>query len=44
MQSLGMLVGKRFEEKRKMKILKGVTGALKPVYTRIASSPQILHA
>ena len=30
-----MLVGKRFEKKRKMKILKGVTGALQPVYTRI---------
>ncbi|KAL0035494.1 hypothetical protein WJX77_008879 [Trebouxia sp. C0004] len=29
-QSLGMLVGKRFEKKRKMKILKGMTGALKP--------------
>ena len=36
-----MLVGKRFEKKRKMKILKGVTGALQPVYTRIASSPSI---
>ncbi|KAL0038217.1 hypothetical protein WJX79_008741 [Trebouxia sp. C0005] len=29
-QSFGMLVGKRFEQKREMKILKGVTGALKP--------------
>ena len=27
-----MLVGKRVGEKRKMKILKGVTGALKPVH------------
>ena len=31
LQSLGKLIGKTAGEKRKMKILKGVTGALKPV-------------
>ena len=30
-QSVGLLVGKRVGEKRKMRILKGVTGALEPV-------------
>ena len=37
MQILGKLVGKSAGEKRKMKILKGVTGALKPVGSDFAA-------
>ena len=36
LQSLGKLVGKHPGEKRKMKILKGVSGALKPVSLALA--------
>lgn len=40
-QSVGLLVGKRIGAKRKMRILKGVTGALKPVRsTQTQDCPQ----
>ena len=37
LQAFGKLVGKRPGEKRTMRILKGVSGALKPVRTRVTS-------